>query len=78
MPYGKDIDALGNPEGYADQTVCPLSCTILPPKEQFAYFANLTFSPQTVNVGSQLEIRWDFNNGANFPNTGKEISRVVI
>ncbi|KAJ3047988.1 hypothetical protein HK097_010985 [Rhizophlyctis rosea] len=69
MPYGKDIDALGNPEGYADQTICPLSCTIVKPNQQYAYFSNLTFSPQTVHVGQNLTIQWDYEDGFNFPET---------
>ncbi|KAJ3040196.1 hypothetical protein HDV00_011292 [Rhizophlyctis rosea] len=69
MPYGKDIDALGNPEGYADQTVCPLACTIVEPVQEFAYFSNLSFTPRSVNVGSNLTISWNYQNGTNFPNT---------
>ncbi|KAI8909458.1 hypothetical protein DFJ77DRAFT_123681 [Powellomyces hirtus] len=69
LPYGPDVDPLGNPTGYSTQTFCPLNCKIVPPKRNYTYFTDLSFSPHRVRVGETIDIKWKYTKGFNFPKT---------
>ncbi|TPX64016.1 hypothetical protein SpCBS45565_g06191 [Spizellomyces sp. 'palustris'] len=67
MPYGNDTDGLGNPEGYSEQTFCPLDCKVRASVVKYTYFESLDFKPKRVRVGDNLNITWTYQKGANFP-----------
>ncbi|KAI9103143.1 hypothetical protein DFS34DRAFT_607632 [Phlyctochytrium arcticum] len=67
MPYGKNKDSLGNPEGYSSQTFCPLRCSVAPPVVNFTYFESVDFNPKRVRIGQNLNITWTYRRGVNFP-----------
>ncbi|KAI8822248.1 uncharacterized protein EV422DRAFT_526195 [Fimicolochytrium jonesii] len=67
LPYGKDVDGLGNPEGYSEQTFCPLDCRVKRPSRNYTYFTKLDFTPKRVHVGDSLKITWKYKKGFNFP-----------
>ncbi|KAJ3297002.1 hypothetical protein HK104_000969 [Borealophlyctis nickersoniae] len=70
IPYGESIDELGNPEGYSEQTFCPIpKCIVRPPKQPYTVFKNLRYQPLVMAVGDDMMIQWDYDRGKNFPET---------